>query len=939
MILQLRTATSIACTAAVLALTALAGPGASARAGEPLAAAPGGLDPTFAGGAGRTRVGRGPAFEACEALVLTPDGRSVSVGSSQAGSERAIALIRRHVNGAPDPTFGTGGTVLTRVPGRTIFGHAVALQADGKVVVAGEFLGAGGYDFLLLRYTTAGALDATFGTGGIVVTDLGGDDRADGLAVQPDGRIVVAGGSRVGGNSMFAAVRYLANGTPDASFGNQGVVLDDIGDSLDDANAVAVLDDGTLLLAGSTFNPITAVNRLALLKLTASGARDLSFSQDGVQSTTFGGPNDIGRAVVVQQGNPDKLVIAATSGMLGGNSVRFAVARYSLGGQLDYTFDGNGRLTVQPLGLDGGATGLDIQYDPDGTPRILVTGPCAGNRLTVLRRLDNGDADPTFDDDGVYQAPVVAGGEIGCGVRVIGTTIVAAGTRMLATSSHAEFLETRLTPSGVPVPGFDGDGVRVDAIGRSDPGRVALAVQPDGRLLVATNGVADPGPFSLYRLRIDGTPDPTFGAMGVAPGFASLANAVVGMALQPDGRIVVGSDGCFVARYLPNGAPDPAYGTGGIGWFSKCVEATCFGRQPDGRCLLGGRSDDHMAATRLDIDGAPDDDFGSSGLALDDSWPQSHAAALVVDSDGGFLLAGWAAPDGEAHAALMRFTANGLPDQSFGSGGRVLTPLGDDSRIEAVLLQPDGRVVAAGVSEDGLVRSLVLLRYTAGGVLDATFGEGGVARPTPNVDLDQPLAMAYENDGKILLVGTRTVLAPDAWGGLVTTHDVVAAAFLANGARDDTYATGGVAVIDLGEMTDDVARGVAFDPLQRAVIAAASSGEVGVARLRTGTTTGVPAVDPPAVGMLRVGRPAPNPARHRAALAIDVAAAAVVRVDVFDAAGRPVRALLEAPLGPGRHEVAWDVRDDAGRRVANGVYFVRVSAGSARRAVRVTVVG
>ncbi|HEX7880728.1 MAG TPA: hypothetical protein VF720_15040, partial [Candidatus Eisenbacteria bacterium] len=448
-----------------------------------LLAAPGGLDPTFGGGTGRIRIGNGPAFEACESMVVQSNGRSVSVGSSQAGTEPAIALIRRMTDGTPDPGFGTGGMALTRIPGRTIFGHAVALQPDGRIVVAGDFLDGDNFDFLVCRYTTAGVLDPTFGIGGIVVTSLGGDDRADGIAVQPDGRIVVVGGSVAGSNSTFAAVRYLANGTLDPQFGNQGVVLADIDNSLDDANAVAVLDDGSLILAGSTFNPITAVNRMALLKLTATGALDTSFSIDGIQSTTFGGPNDIGRAVVIQQGTPDKIVVAATSGALGGTSTRFAVARYSLEGKLDYSFDGNGRLTVQPLGFDGGATAVAIQYDPNGTPRILVTGPCASGQLTILRRLDNGDPDNTFDGDGVYLAPPTPGGETGSAVQVFGSRIVAAGTRRRASSSHGEFEELRLLLSGSPDPGFNGEGIRTDAVGCSDLGVVAVAVQPDGRIV------------------------------------------------------------------------------------------------------------------------------------------------------------------------------------------------------------------------------------------------------------------------------------------------------------------------------------------------------------------------------------------------------------------------------------------------------------------------
>ncbi|HEX7878663.1 MAG TPA: FlgD immunoglobulin-like domain containing protein, partial [Candidatus Eisenbacteria bacterium] len=424
---------------------------------------------------------------------------------------------------------------------------------------------------------------------------------------------------------------------------------------------------------------------------------------------------------------------------------------------------------------------------------------------------------------------------------------------------------------------------------------------------------------------------------GLAEGFVDLANAVVGLVVEPNGRISVASDGCFVARYLPDGSPDFDFGFQGIGGYSKCVEATGFARQPGGGLLLCGRSDDRMAVARMKDDGTADDGFGTDGLAGVDDWPISNVAALRVLPDGRFALAGSGTPEIATHAALARFLSNGAPDPSFGMNGHRLVEIGEESAFSAVVDQPDGRLVAAGFRTNGLGRNLVLFRCKVNGDPDPTFGEAGFVFPALDFDPDQPLALAWEKDAKIVVAGARQTLVPDAWGGLIPTHEFVAAAFNANGTLDASYGTGGVMVVDLGDRTDDLPRSVAFDPLERAVIAGASSGFIGIVRLRTGATTSVPdgvADRAP----FELGQVVPNPMRGRAALDLVLSNSARVRADVFDPTGRRVRALVEDELRAGSHVISWDGRDDAGRPVSGGVYFVRVDAGGVPCVRRVTVV-
>src|SRR5438876_1187397 len=172
-------------------------------------AGPGDLDPSFGtGGRVLTDFGGG---DGARALALQADGRIVVAGSSSAGGfGSGFALARYNPDGSLDPSF-RGGRVVTSFADRDE-ASALALQADGKIVVAGFSDAGGRQDFALARYNPDGGLDLSFGSGGRVLTDFGGDDEAAALALQADGKIVVAGFSDAGGFALAALVRYNPNG-------------------------------------------------------------------------------------------------------------------------------------------------------------------------------------------------------------------------------------------------------------------------------------------------------------------------------------------------------------------------------------------------------------------------------------------------------------------------------------------------------------------------------------------------------------------------------------------------------------------------------------------------------------------------------------------------------------------------------------------------------
>jgi uncharacterized delta-60 repeat protein len=180
------------------------------------------------------------------ALVQQADGKLVAAGRTDTATGTDFGLARYNPDGTLDASFGAGGVVTTDIGGGDDFAHALAVQADGKLVAAGVAPTQTGSSFALVRYNPDGTLDASFGTGGMVTTDFNGGANA--LIVQVDGRLVAAGQA----GEDFGLARYHPNGTLDSTFGTGGTVTTDFAGSSDAAFALAVQADGKLVAAGGT---------------------------------------------------------------------------------------------------------------------------------------------------------------------------------------------------------------------------------------------------------------------------------------------------------------------------------------------------------------------------------------------------------------------------------------------------------------------------------------------------------------------------------------------------------------------------------------------------------------------------------------------------------------------------------------------------------------
>jgi uncharacterized delta-60 repeat protein len=379
----------------------------------------GGLDTTFGSG-GKVTTKLLPYARAMALYPnagTANDGKIVLAGQihSRNGTED-FDLVRYNRDGSLDTAFGSKGSVTTDL-GSTEYLEAVAIQPDGKILAVGETwqtIGSHPEEIALARYNTNGTLDTTFGSGGKVISALG-DNNAEGhaVAVQADGRIIVGGLVVLGGQNevQFAVVRYNANGTLDTTFGSNHSGFTAFGTNTDNYNygafSVAIEPDGRIVAAGDS-RDATLRDQWVVARYNSDGSFDTSFGGTGIVTEhIMGAANDFAYAEALQADG--KVVVAGThdeSNNFGQQS--FALARFNADGSLDTTFNGTGIVTTQ-IGTGSIARGVAIQ-PADG--KIVLAGFATVNgvsNIAVARYLANG---PTIGSFTASPNPVTAGSSV-----------------------------------------------------------------------------------------------------------------------------------------------------------------------------------------------------------------------------------------------------------------------------------------------------------------------------------------------------------------------------------------------------------------------------------------------------------------------------------------------------------------------------------------------
>lgn len=459
-------------------------------------------------------------------VVLQPDGKAVAAGYAFNNGKNRFAVTRYNVDGSLDTTFNGSGKVITSVSSGEDEAHCLALQTDGKIVVGG-FTRPANAEVALVRYNPDGSLDASFGTGGKVITPVAeGDDDARAITIQPDGKIVIAGyGYRSNGWNDVILLRYNSDGTLDSAFATGGKLMFDIGGAYDQAYGVALQPDGKIVAVGSSYN---GSDRWAIVRVTPSGQLDSTFDGDGKVVTSFGSGNDNANSVEIQ---PDgKIVVGGDVQSIGNGD--FGLARYNKDGSLDATFGTDGKLTTDWYGqLDVGKS-LSLQQDGKMVLAGFARNTSGNFDMAIARYAMNGTLDASFGTAGKALIPIGTDDDRGHALAIFpyGSAVAA---------------------------GYSFDGIKNNfAIARVNAHVTApdVEIQNSTGYLVASNTAADLGATLLgtsksasFRIENSGNAD----LSGITPAIQGVDSAMFSVSTMPPSNVPPNSSGTLVIRFAP----------------------------------------------------------------------------------------------------------------------------------------------------------------------------------------------------------------------------------------------------------------------------------------------------------------------------------------------------------------------------------------------------
>ena len=432
-----------------------------------------------------------------------------------------VACNAGTATGGIDTSFAGTGFAITSFGTGDDEAFAVAVQSDGKIVAAGRVTDAtGGKDFGIARYLSDGTIDTAFGGTGQVTLDFSlGLDEVRAVAIQTDGRMVVAGTTTSGTVSRVALARFLTDGTADTSFGGGGKVSVALGAAGDTGRGVAIQSDGKILVSGTTV--VGANNAFLLARYNADGSPDTTFNLGAsFRSFALGNGNDQGTGMSLLRTGATVVSGSARFGPV--NHTRFAVAKFTSTGTVDTTFGLSGFNAVN-FGSNPG-TGADTQIVAsndianaiatlsDGS--LILAGTSndgTSDRFGVAKYAANGELDSTFGTAGLVIVSFGPGNAAGRAAAVLSDRALYVAGNFNGTSngtSTRALAVARLSATGTVDRSFGSNGIVLTEFYRSGTqvgtGQAnAMAIQTDGKVLVAGYAAAVSGgqDFVIVRYR------------------------------------------------------------------------------------------------------------------------------------------------------------------------------------------------------------------------------------------------------------------------------------------------------------------------------------------------------------------------------------------------------------------------------------------------------
>ncbi|MEW6583122.1 MAG: hypothetical protein AB1416_10225, partial [Actinomycetota bacterium] len=765
-----------------LAATALA-VGASLAA-----AAPGDPDTTLGAG-GRLVVDLPNDLEENpRAVARDSQGRLIVAGEATVEGVTRPFVMRFLPSGAVDANFaGTGVTYpIGTTPGTAHTVVDVAVDGSDRVLVAGTRISGGVDGMYVKRLTANGFSDGSFDGDGLATPTFPFvDEHVRGIAVQQDGKILLAGEVRDDVvNPRMAVARLLATGAVDTAWGGDGLVDVDPTAGFDALYGVTelVLENGTAILATGQAGGSAAGSKMAVLRLNPdTGAPLAGFDGDGLALVDFGSSTDEGARDVVgldpnlATAGDERVIVAglATSAFPAFGATpeipQVALAALNLAtGALDGAFDGDGkvltRLDTNNTGdvhlLQGGLAAHDPDPNATGGETVTVGGALSpegqdpGDPLILRYSAATGALDPAFATDGSAAFPV--------GRPVIPQDVVLDGDKPILLAETAggggdDTVLVKATAAGAADTTFDTDGARITDLGELAGDRlVAAAPDPAGGAVVAgATTTAGASRILVARVLAAGGLDPAFSGDGAAapdlpPALSFVTEEVTSVAVHADRRIVVTGYGRtatatvpFIARLTPEGLLDATFDTDGVRTLDVTPTTTMpvspVGIDREGRAVTVAESSGKLAVWRFTAAGAPDPSFGggdgvveltATGITL---FPP---AAPAFGPDGRIAVVGNTSSGGNGRSLAWVLTPAGEPDATFASGGPLtvdLTATGRDG-VTAARLGSDGRLTLLGNTVEPNGSGVYVVpngsrlwtgRYLPDGTPDTSYPPGG----------------------------------------------------------------------------------------------------------------------------------------------------------------------------------------------------------------------
>ena len=765
-------------------------------------------DPSF-GNNGLVTADMGIKFKypsSARQVLGTPDG---AIYINLNGSFTGTSISKRLANGAIDSSFGINGYSKAIASLTDAF---FAFQPDGKIIIAGANNTGTGLSGIA-RLDTDGLPDTTFGVNAFLSTSF----KPVSVAIQSDGKIVIAGSSDIPG---FVVARYNINGSPDNSFNGTGQAFTDFvykippdrgeTDSTEvktgTASCVIIQKDGKIVIGGVAMTSASG-NEFAVARFNTNGSIDNSFDTDGKQTTLVGDANNAVYSIALQ--GDSKIVLAGYTSYAGTN--QFAVTRYNSNGSLDNSFNATG-IQIVNLGSDM-QIGNSVAVQKN--EKIVVAGYTlngGNNDFAVVRFNTDGSLDNTFDMDGIIKTDIqnISDDYAGCVALQTDDKIIVAGYSYI--NNISAFVLARYNVNGSLDNTFDVDGKLVGDYNQGNTSFNATVIQADGKVLAAgTTWNGANFDFAIARYNVNGSLDNTFSDDGKQVTDFDSNDEAISLVVQPDGKIIVGgsSDITFaLARYNTDGSLDATFSEDGKLKISMGYSdwAKSVALQADGKIILAGHSykdanydTAYFAVVRINSNGTLDNSFSNDGKVLTDfENSTSFANAVSIQSDGKIVVGGRSFINGHNNFSIARYNTDGSLDNSFSLDGKQNSVFGTEDYFGmSQAIQPDGKIVVAGFEESvqQATTSFLVARYNSNGDLDNTFNNVGFRTTQAESKFNFGYCVAINLDGRIAIGGTN--------------NNFKITLLKNNGTLDSTFGTNGILINRIG-VGNSTIKGIAF---------------------------------------------------------------------------------------------------------------------------------